>query len=254
MTPTPESQQAALKLLKVQHPKWGPDPDRGALEYALRDAYAAGCSAAQNRSLVTAQEYAKRVAPEVAAMLCTRAPVDVSHAALAEESIDLTAQLITDAMQGLADRLDPFNTDPRVETYIDEARTNYAGMRNRGFMAADRASKKEMIADIIKDALRAHPAGGVSNLDKQAATIMRIIRPYIQMGDVDTNMIKDALRAAGIGAGVVPEGWKLVRIMPDEETIAAAWQAVDSDRVSEVDVEKILRAGIAAATSHDKGQ
>ena len=42
---------------------------RGALELALRDAYAAGCIAAKTRSLYTAMEYAARNAPIIATMI-----------------------------------------------------------------------------------------------------------------------------------------------------------------------------------------
>lgn len=46
-----------------------PGDKRGELELCLRDAFAAGCEAAQSRSLVTAAVYAEREAPIVSARI-----------------------------------------------------------------------------------------------------------------------------------------------------------------------------------------
>lgn len=56
------------EILAVPGEKWS-GVTRGALEYAIRDAYAAGCSAAQRMSIYTAMEYAAREAPGVAQKL-----------------------------------------------------------------------------------------------------------------------------------------------------------------------------------------
>lgn len=52
-------------MLQGAHPRSGHDK-RSELELCLRDAFAAGCEAASQRSLFTAAEYAKREAPIVA--------------------------------------------------------------------------------------------------------------------------------------------------------------------------------------------
>jgi len=56
------------ELMAKKHTDW-PDDKRGALELALRDAYAAGCNAARCMSLDVALSYAQRTAPRIAEML-----------------------------------------------------------------------------------------------------------------------------------------------------------------------------------------
>lgn len=55
-------------MVAGEHPR-SPGNTRDEIELYLRDAYAAGCSAAQSRSLFTAMEYAAREAPKLRALL-----------------------------------------------------------------------------------------------------------------------------------------------------------------------------------------
>lgn len=56
------------ELMSKKHTDY-PNDKRGALELALRDAYAAGCNAAKHMSLDVAFRYAERTAPKIAEML-----------------------------------------------------------------------------------------------------------------------------------------------------------------------------------------
>lgn len=66
-TPTAAPAQTA-QVDVVGHPR-GPNEQRDEIELYLRDAYAAGCHAAQSRSMVTAMEYAHREAPKLRAIV-----------------------------------------------------------------------------------------------------------------------------------------------------------------------------------------
>jgi hypothetical protein len=59
------------KLYDYAHPR-SPHEKRDEIEMFLRDAYAAGCRAAQQRSLVTAMEYAAKEAPVLRRLLSSR--------------------------------------------------------------------------------------------------------------------------------------------------------------------------------------
>jgi len=63
-----DAEKERLRACAMEHPK-GPNDNRDNVELFLRDAYAAGCSAAQSRSLLTAMEYAKREAPRLRAVI-----------------------------------------------------------------------------------------------------------------------------------------------------------------------------------------
>lgn len=60
--------KAERRACALDHPK-GHHNTRDEIEMFLRDAYAAGCSAAQSRSLFTAMEYAKREAPRLRSLI-----------------------------------------------------------------------------------------------------------------------------------------------------------------------------------------
>lgn len=61
------------KLYDYSHPR-SPRERRDEIEMFLRDAYTAGCRAAQQRSLVTAMEYAAREAPVLRRLLSRTPP------------------------------------------------------------------------------------------------------------------------------------------------------------------------------------
>lgn len=61
----------AYELLEKKHDDW-PRHRRGAIELALRDAYAAGCNARKRMIIVTAMDYAKRESERLANMLSDR--------------------------------------------------------------------------------------------------------------------------------------------------------------------------------------
>ena len=67
-----EARKPAIPLwlteLSGAHPR-APNETRDEIELYLRDAFAAGCQAAQERSLFVAMEYAKREAPKLRALL-----------------------------------------------------------------------------------------------------------------------------------------------------------------------------------------
>lgn len=57
-----------MREIEGAHPR-SPHDKRDEIELFIRDAYAAGCQAAQERSLFTAMEYAAREAPKLRAVI-----------------------------------------------------------------------------------------------------------------------------------------------------------------------------------------
>lgn len=152
LTPTPESQQAANNRDYMALPK-------KLKEIIERNGmFHIGWGGAANHL----EADAERIVSEIAA-LRTRAPVDVSHAAL-------------------ADRLEALLSHPAI-----------TGSDSQALPAAMREAA---------NALRAHPAGGVSEEQVRAADAAHGVA--MSEGKGWREAMREALRAAGIGAGVRP--------------------------------------------------
>lgn len=243
---TPESQQAAFNLRHWRNIL----QDRNVEVQTVAEVLAAGSGSVNLLAVLEAAEN-----------LLTPAPVDVSHAA----QIEALSESLRSAMAYIADK-NGFNQNGRRG---DEALTSVASHNGYRFNYSD--------ADFLLNALRAHPAGGVSALPDEnviGSVALDANREFDREGwklkdckKPRTEFVGEAIvahhRAAGIGAGVVrfprctgPTHGGMIDL---SSPAALAVARVLKDRYGEAfkldHAEEILRGiedSLAAAPSHEK--